>query len=139
MRTPGRGASVLDMADDLDIRISTINLSAADPHRLAQFYADLLGYEVVADEPDWLLLRDPAGRGISLSCQGEAAYAPPKWPAGEGDPHMMLHLEVQVSDLDASVAKAVAAGASLAEYQPQDDVRVCIDPAGHPFCLWIET
>jgi hypothetical protein len=30
---------------------------------------------------------------------------------------------------------AVAAGAVLADYQPQDDVRVYLDPAGHPFCL----
>ena len=25
----------------------------------------------------------------------------------------------------------------LAEFQPQDDVRVLLDPAGHPFCLWV--
>ena len=24
------------------------------------------------------------------------------------------------------------------EPQPQEDVRVCLDPAGHPFCLYIE-
>jgi hypothetical protein len=24
----------------------------------------------------------------------------------------------------------------LADYQPQQDVRVYLDPAGHPFCLW---
>ena len=27
-------------------------------------------------------------------------------------------------------------GASLAPVQPQTDVRVLLDPAGHPFCLW---
>jgi hypothetical protein len=25
----------------------------------------------------------------------------------------------------------------LAEFQPQDDVRVYLDPAGHPFCLYV--
>ena len=25
------------------------------------------------------------------------------------------------------------------EFQPQDDVRVYLDPAGHPFCLWVRT
>jgi hypothetical protein len=49
---------------------------------------------------------------------------------------MMMHLEIQVDDLVAGVAHAVAAGATLAEHQPQDDVRVCLDPAGHPFCLF---
>jgi len=24
----------------------------------------------------------------------------------------------------------------LAEFQPQDDVRVLFDPSGHPFCLF---
>ena len=28
--------------------------------------------------------------------------------------------------------------AQLADFQPQDDVRVYLDPAGHPFCLWAE-
>ncbi len=51
---------------------------------------------------------------------------------------MMLHLDVWTDDLDAAVAHAVAAGATVSDHQPQDDVRVCIDPAGHPFCLFIE-
>ncbi len=49
---------------------------------------------------------------------------------------MQVHLDVEVDDLDAGVAYAVEAGATLAEFQPQDDVRVLIDPVGHPFCLW---
>ncbi len=39
--------------------------------------------------------------------------------------------------LEAAGALVVAAGAVLADYQPQDDVRVYLDPAGHPFCLWV--
>jgi hypothetical protein len=30
-------------------------------------------------------------------------------------------------------------GAVVAEYQPQRHVRVLLDPAGHPFCLWVAT
>jgi hypothetical protein len=26
----------------------------------------------------------------------------------------------------------------VAAYQPQDDVRVLLDPAGHPFCLYAD-
>jgi hypothetical protein len=51
---------------------------------------------------------------------------------------MMMHLEIRVDDLDAGVAQAVALGATLAGFQPQQDVRVCLDPAGHPFCLYTE-
>jgi len=48
-----------------------------------------------------------------------------------------MHPEIKVDDLEASVAHAVALGAALASFQPQDDVRVCLDPAGHPFCLFL--
>jgi hypothetical protein len=50
---------------------------------------------------------------------------------------MMLHLDLQVDDLDAAGAHALACGATLASHQPQDDVRVYLDPAGHPFCLFL--
>ena len=33
---------------------------------------------------------------------------------------------------------AIAAGAILADVQPQEHVRVMLDPAGHPFCLFAE-
>ena len=36
------------------------------------------------------------------------------------------------------MAHAVGCGAELASYQPQDDVRVLLDPAGHPFCLYVD-
>ena len=29
-------------------------------------------------------------------------------------------------------------GASVADYQPQDHVRVMVDPVGHPFCLYVD-
>jgi hypothetical protein len=47
----------------------------------------------------------------------------------------MMHLDFQVGDLDSAVAEAVALGATEAKHQPQENVRVLLDPAGHPFCL----
>ncbi|HSZ43609.1 MAG TPA: hypothetical protein VK817_26890 [Trebonia sp.] len=29
-------------------------------------------------------------------------------------------------------------GAVVAGFQPQEDVRVLLDPAGHPFCLYLD-
>ena len=51
---------------------------------------------------------------------------------------MMIHLDIGVDDLDAGVAWAIDAGATLAEHQPQEAVRVMLDPAGHPFCLFAD-
>jgi hypothetical protein len=49
---------------------------------------------------------------------------------------MMLHLDFEVTDLDQAVAHALSLGAELPDHQPQDTVRVLLDPAGHPFCLY---
>jgi predicted enzyme related to lactoylglutathione lyase len=82
-----------------------------------------------------VLLRAPDD-GVSLAFQTETDYRRPTWPAGPGDQQMMMHLEIGVDDLERAQARAVELGATVAEVQPQDDVRVCLDPAGHPFCLW---
>ncbi|HET7017477.1 MAG TPA: VOC family protein [Streptosporangiaceae bacterium] len=113
-------------------------LSAADPRALAAFYQRLLGWPIGADEPDWVTLR-PAGGGAGLSFHVDEGHVPPVWPAAPGDQQMQMHLDIEVEDLDAAGAHAIAAGAVLAGFQPQDDVRVFLDPAGHPFCLWIRT
>ena len=115
------------------------NIDAPDARELADFYRRLLGWETRTDEEDWVVLQPPGtgGTGLTLSFQTEPDYVRPVWPAGPGDPQMSMHLEVEVDDLDAAVAHAVAQGATLAEHQPQDDVRVCLDPAGHPFCLYL--
>jgi catechol 2,3-dioxygenase-like lactoylglutathione lyase family enzyme len=113
-------------------------LDAPDARELAAFYHRLLGWPIGRDEPDWVTLRPPDG-GAGLSFQTESAYVRPTWPAGPGDQQMMLHLDIEVDDLAAAGAHAIAAGAVLADYQPQEDVRVYLDPAGHPFCLWIST
>jgi catechol 2,3-dioxygenase-like lactoylglutathione lyase family enzyme len=97
----------------------------------------LLGWPVTFREPGWVLMRDPGG-GTGLSFQAEADYRPPVWPEVATAQDKMLHLDIRVDDLDAAVAHAVAAGARLADHQPQARVRVLLDPAGHPFCLFLD-
>jgi predicted enzyme related to lactoylglutathione lyase len=116
--------------------ITGIVLDSPDARELAGFYRRLLGWQTRADEPDWVALQAPDGQ-TGLSFQTEGAYTRPRWPAGRGDQQMMVHLDIRVDDLEAAGAHAVAAGATLAEFQPQEDVRVYLDPAGHPFCLWV--
>lgn len=118
----------------MSFTLTGTNLDAPDANALAGFYRRLLGWTVVVDAPGWVVLRPPGG-GHTLNFQTESRYVRPVWPAGPGDPQMMMHLKIRVDELDAAVAQAVALGATLAGFQPQDDVRVCLDPAGHPFCL----
>ncbi|GIG91514.1 VOC family protein [Plantactinospora endophytica] len=124
------------MLDGTALTLTTVNLSAPDPRALAHFYRLLLGWEITEEEPDWVLMRNPAG-GVGLAFQTESPYARPSWPAGPGDQQMMAHLEIRVDDLERAAAHAVACGATRADHQPQGDVLVHLDPAGHPFCLYL--
>ena len=119
------------------LTLTGTNIDAPDANALADFYRRLLGWTTSLEEPGWVILRSP-GAGHTLNFQTEQRYARPAWPAGPGDQQMMMHLEIQVDDLETGVAHAIAQGATLASYQPQQDVRVCLDPAGHPFCLFVE-
>lgn len=119
------------------LRLVTVVLDCPDANALADFYSRLLGWEVTFREPDWALIRSPDG-GTGLSFQSEPWYQPPAWPEEDGRPTKMLHLDFQVDHLEQAVAHAVAAGARLAAFQPQDEVRVLFDPAGHPFCLFLD-
>lgn len=129
------------------MEVSAVVLGTADPAGLAAFYQRLLGW-TVADkagprpgypaEDGWAMLKPPAGAtGLrALSIQWEPHYEPPAWPPVEGRQQTMLHLDIAVDDLDTGVAWALRSGAALAGHQPQEDVRVMLDPAGHPFCLF---
>lgn len=125
------------MTDPRGITLTTINMGAPDPGGLARFYEKLLGWPIGAEESDWVVIRNPAG-GVAVSFQLEDPYVAPIWPARPGDQHMMMHLEIGVLNLDTALEHALGCGATLADEQPQDDVRVCLDPAGHPFCLWLD-
>jgi catechol 2,3-dioxygenase-like lactoylglutathione lyase family enzyme len=118
------------------LTLTGTNIDAPDANALADFYRELLGWTTGVEEPGWVILRPPGG-GHTLNFQTEPRYVRPVWPAGPGDQQMMMHLEIGVDDLEAGVARAVALGATLAGFQPQRDVRVCLDPAGHPFCLFL--
>ena len=72
---------------------------------------------------------------IYVVFQQATGYQAPLWPPVDGQQRSMMHFDFQVGNLDSAVAEAVALGASVAARQPQDNVRVLLDPAGHPFCL----
>ncbi|WP_247196317.1 VOC family protein [Streptomyces sp. GESEQ-35] len=50
-----------------------------------------------------------------------------------------MHLDFEVVDLQAAVAHALELGARESGHQPQENVRVMLDPAGHPFCLYMDS
>jgi catechol 2,3-dioxygenase-like lactoylglutathione lyase family enzyme len=109
-------------------------MDCADAEAMADFYGRLLGWELAWRDHDFILLRDPAG-GPGLSFQEEAWYQPPVWPERPGELTKMIHLDIKVDDLDAALEHALAMGGRLAAHQPRPDLRIILDPAGHPLCL----
>jgi predicted enzyme related to lactoylglutathione lyase len=109
-------------------------IEAPDPGALANFYSQLLGWPVTHEEPGTALIVAPEG-SIYVVFQQASDYEPPIWPPERGRQRPMMHFDFQVDDLDSAVGEAVALGATVAPHQPQQNVRVLLDPSGHPFCL----
>lgn len=127
----------------MPLRTSThwfgVVLDCPDASELAHFYERLLGWTIFKDTPQWATLAPSAEAGYNLAFQQEPHYVRPVWPSRPGEPLMMSHLDLEVDDLEVATAYAVDVGAQLASFQPQEDVRVMLDPAGHPFCLYVDT
>jgi len=109
-------------------------IESPDPLALATFYSVLLDWPIGHQEPGTAILAAPEG-SIFIVFQETTDYEAPVWPPLEGSQRPMMHFDFQVADLDAAVSEAVSLGATVANHQPQENVRVLLDPAGHPFCL----
>jgi catechol 2,3-dioxygenase-like lactoylglutathione lyase family enzyme len=114
-----------------------VTIEAPNPATLARFYAALLGWSIGHEEPGTVILAPPQ-EAIYVVFQQADDYTPPTWPPAAGDQRPMMHLDIEVDQLDDAVSTAVSLGARLADHQPQQHVRVMIDPAGHPFCLCLD-
>jgi len=113
-------------------------LEAPDGTALARFYESLLGWPIVKAGAEGAAIAVP-GTSSYLSFDSSPGYEPPTWPAVPGRQRQMMHLDIAVDDLTLAVEDALTLGATLAEFQPDGDLRVLLDPAGHPFCLYLDT
>jgi predicted enzyme related to lactoylglutathione lyase len=129
------------MAATVPIRWTTVTIDCSDAETLGVFYSEVLGWEITAqDGAGWLQLRDPEG-GVGLNIQAETSYEPPIWPEQPEHQAKMMHFEILVDDLEAAIQRVVDSGGAEAAHQPADRdptrLRVMLDPAGHPFCLFV--
>ena len=98
----------------------------------------MLGWPIGTDEPDWVTLR-PGDGSVGLSFQEEPTHVPPTWPQVPGEQQMMVHLDIEVADLErGGGVGAWRRGRPRRRSSPRRTVRVMIDPDGHPFCLFTE-
>lgn len=134
--------------EPVHVEATSVSISTPRPRALAGFYATLLGVEVATsegpgeDEPPeagWAQLRPTPGRLVmTINFEWDPDFVTPTWPSEAGRQQPQTHLDVWVDDLDAAQAHAETAGATLHRHQPQANVRVMLDPDGHPFCLFVD-
>ena len=124
----------------MSARLRGITLDCHDATTTAAFYVAVLGWDIVARDGDgWIQVAGPAD--VHLNLQAEADFVAPVWPETPAAQQKMIHLEIEVDDLAAAIDRALAAGGSLAAHRPPDRdpnrIRVVLDPAGHPHCLFV--
>jgi hypothetical protein len=117
-------------------RLDIVVYDCAEPRALADFYAALLGREVLDAADSWVTLSaDPPG-APKLAFQRVPGYQPPQWPSK--DHPQQAHLDIEVTELQPAEQRALELGAQPASkiHSPgRHPWRVYTDPAGHPFCL----
>ena len=114
-------------------------LDAPDARELAALYARLLVWQIINESPEWVDLAPSENAGYNLAFATEKNYVRPVWPTVDGKPQMSMHLDIGVDDIEEAVTHAIESGAEIASFQPQETVRVMLDPAGHVFCLYLDT
>lgn len=112
-------------------------LEAPDALALATFYSELLGWEIASEDADGAGIA-PSDGVAYIGFQTSSDYVRPVWPSVPGAQQITMHLDFEVVDLPTAVAHAIELGAQEADHQPQANVRVLLDPAGHPFCLYVD-
>lgn len=118
----------------MGIKLGVVALDCPDPWGLAQFYAQLLGWEVSGENSPgdrWVTVLNPDG-GADICFQEDPDWQAPTWPSNERA--QMLHIDFDVDDMDAEQERALSLGARLLDDKPES-FRVYADPVGHPFCL----
>ncbi|MGW1378606.1 VOC family protein [Streptomyces sp. NPDC002446] len=123
------------------ITLGVVALDCPDPHALAGFYAEMLGWQVSEDtdedEDDWVEVAGPDGRVLAF--QQVADYRPPQWPGQDVPQQVHLDFDVPSARIDEAERRVVALGATLVQHdEGVRNFRVYLDPAGHPFCLCLK-
>jgi len=126
------------MFDELRIKMFSITLDCKDARELADFYAELLGWEKGSNEDGWAWVTGSEKYPFILFQQVDD-YRPPVWPEEPETQQQMAHIDFAVSDLERAVQHAISYGAKVASQQFSDKWKVMFDPAGHPFCLCLKT
>ncbi len=113
-------------------QVDAITLDCPDPQSLASFYRAVTGWKTAFDTYEYVYL---AGEGsFQLGFQRVEGQKAAAWPSRAAQ----AHLGLSVPDLDSAEAQLLGLGALRADPQPNEQImRVLVDPAGHPFYVYV--
>jgi catechol 2,3-dioxygenase-like lactoylglutathione lyase family enzyme len=113
------------------VRVGSIVMRCHEYDRMLAFWQAALRYEVEHVDPKggFVILRDPGGRGPSISLDQSATRRTGK--------RSWLHLDLYTTNQQGEVERLVQLGATRYpwRYQPHADFVVLEDPDGNLFCV----
>jgi predicted enzyme related to lactoylglutathione lyase len=112
--------------------LAMVSLDTANPAGLAEFYHQLLGWEITHSQDEYAMITGENGTNIGWGRIDN--YTPPAWPDSDG--RKQYHFDLYVDDVAKAEARCLELGASKPDFQPgAERWTVILDPDGHPFCL----
>jgi catechol 2,3-dioxygenase-like lactoylglutathione lyase family enzyme len=108
-----------------------LDLECADPAVLAEFYHQVLGWDIILRHDEYVEISDGSTRILFTRVAGHQG---PGWPAAASPKR--YHLCLRADDMADAVQRCLELGARKPEFQPGGDRwTVLTDPSGHPFCV----
>lgn len=119
------------------MKLASVVIDSNDSEALSDFYQNLLGWEKLRVDEEWIIVFDKNIKGLALTFQQIDDYERPVWPSEKEKQQQMLHLDFYVDEenFEHEVEHAFHCGAQKAGSQFSEGWRVMLDPAGHPFCM----
>jgi hypothetical protein len=109
--------------------IKYVTFDCADPQRLAAFWAEATGYELLLERADFVALAAPDERGV----RGMLFWQVPESKTAKN----RMHVDLAAKEPQEEVDRLIALGARKVEHRAGNgaDWTVMLDPEGNEFCL----
>ncbi|HEY0638916.1 MAG TPA: VOC family protein [Pseudonocardiaceae bacterium] len=112
----------------MTMTFSMVTIDCSDASKLARFWTEALGTEVLQDYGGYVILRPPAAGGVAVGLQQV-----PEPKQGKN----RVHLDMLSDDRAAEAERLVALGATVVgeHVEPSFAWTVLHDPEGNEFCI----
>ena len=116
----------------MTLRVDSVCIDSTDPGPLAQWWAELLGWQVDVESDDEIAVVPPGDRPAPGAVPELLFLRVPEAKSVKN----RLHIDLRPDDLDAEVARAEALGARRIDIgQGEQTWVVFADPQGNEFCI----